>query len=57
MQLDINPDWVSFATYAHVGDTLPGPITQGYNALPGMNFAPSHYLQPFSRDFFAVFAR
>ncbi|MGH9124348.1 MAG: hypothetical protein ACRDZ8_06430 [Acidimicrobiales bacterium] len=57
MELDINPEWVSFATFAHVGDAVPGPITQGNNVLSGMNFAPSHYLQPFSRDFFAVFPR
>jgi hypothetical protein len=50
MQLDINPDWVNFATYA------PGQVgVVGQNLLPGMVFAPSHYLVPFWRDFVAVF--
>jgi hypothetical protein len=57
MELDINPEWVSFSTFAHarglVGQTLAG----GANLLAGMYFQPGHYLQPFSRDFFAVFAR
>ncbi len=52
MQLDINPDWVNFATYQTVGAS-----TIGTNLLPGMYFPPSHYLGGFWRDFVAVFAR
>ena len=56
MELDINPEWVSFATYTHAG---PGPstITGAANLVSGMYYSPYHYLQPFSRDFFAVFGR
>jgi len=50
LQLDINPDWVNFATY----DTTPGGLV-GTNLLPAMVFPPSHYLVPFWRDFIAVF--
>ncbi|MBV9660259.1 MAG: hypothetical protein JO337_03795 [Acidimicrobiales bacterium] len=53
MELDINPQWVSFATYVH-----PAPdLTTGSNILSGMFYSPSHYLQPDARDFFAVFSR
>ncbi len=50
MQLDINPDWVSFATFSDTGSGLVGT-----NLLPTMYFAPDHYLAPFWRDFVAVF--
>ncbi len=53
MELDINPEWVSFATYTHNGAAISG----GSDLLSGMFFAPNHYLQPASRDFFAVFTR
>ncbi|WP_298338048.1 hypothetical protein [Ferrimicrobium sp.] len=53
MQLDINPDWVNFATY-----TDPGPNgIVGTNLLSAMIFPPVHYLGPFWRDFVAVFLR
>ena len=56
MELDINHEWVSFATFTHPGGAGSGaPV--GTNLLPDMYFAPNHYLAPFSRDFFAVFAR
>jgi hypothetical protein len=32
-------------------------IVGAANLTAGMYFGPGHYLQPFSRDFFAVFAR
>jgi hypothetical protein len=57
MELDINPEWVSFSTFAHVGSTGGGGSIGGVNLLAGMYLAPAHYLQPYSRDFFAVFAR
>ncbi len=53
MQLDINPDWVNFATYT---DSVGQGIV-GVNLLPSMIFAPVHYLGAFWRDFVAVFER
>jgi hypothetical protein len=53
MELDINPEWVSFATYSHSA----GAVSGGADLVSGMYFPASHYLQPDSRDFFAVFAR
>lgn len=57
MELDINPEWVSFSTFNHSGGITHGPITGDANLLPGMHLSPSHYLEPFDRDYFAVFAR
>jgi hypothetical protein len=57
MELDINPDWVSFSTYTHAGGFAGAGIIGAANLLGGMSLPPGHYLQPFSRDFFAVFAR
>ena len=54
MQLDMNPEWVSFATFSRTG---AGGALTGTNLLPGMYYAPSHYLEPYSRDFLAVFAK
>jgi hypothetical protein len=52
MELDINPEWVSFDTYT------AGPSgVVGAKLLPAMWFSPLHFLTPFWRDFFAVFAR
>ncbi len=56
MELDINPEWVSFSSFTHAGGVAGGGLITGANLLSGMYFSPSHYLQPFSRDFFAVFA-
>jgi hypothetical protein len=56
MELDINPEWVSFSTFAHAGGVAGGGLIAGTNLVAGMYFQPGHYLQPFSRDFFAVFA-
>ena len=53
MELDINPEWVSFATYAHTGPT----ITSEASLVPGMYYGPARYLQADSRDFFAVYSR
>jgi hypothetical protein len=57
MELDINPYWVCFSTYTHAGGIAGGGILAGANLLAGMSLSPGHYLQPFARDFFAVFAR
>lgn len=56
MELDINPQWVSLATFTHTAGIGSGGVT-GINLLAGMYYQPDHYLQPFSRDFLAVFAR
>jgi hypothetical protein len=56
MEMDINPEWVSLSIYTHAGGIGHVGIT-GTNLLSGMYFSPFHYLQPASRDFFAVFAR
>jgi hypothetical protein len=56
MELDINPEWVSFATFTHAGP-IGSPVAGGQNLLPTMHEYPDHYLQGHSRDFFAVFAR
>jgi hypothetical protein len=57
MELDINPEWVSFSTFAHARGLAGQSLIGGANLLAGMYFQPGHYLQPFSRDFFAVFSR
>lgn len=56
MELDINPEWVSFATFTHTSGIGDGAPT-GTNLLQGMYYSPDHYLQPYTRDFFAVLAR
>ena len=57
MELDINPEWVSFSTFTHAGGIAGTGVIAGANLLTGMYYPPGHYLQPYSRDFFAVFAR
>jgi hypothetical protein len=49
MELDINPQWVSFCYYAGAG--------AGNVLLPGMNYGPSHWTSGSSRDFIAVLLR
>ena len=56
MELDINHEWVSFATFTHPAG-LGGEPPIGANLIPGMYYSPDHYLAPYSRDFFAVAAR
>jgi hypothetical protein len=56
MELDINHEWVSFATFTHSGG-LGGGTPIGANLIPGMYYSPNHYVAPYSRDFFAVWAR
>jgi hypothetical protein len=56
MELDINPEWVSFVIYHHPG--IPGIVPPiGTDLIPSMYFPPNHYLAPASRDFFTVSAR
>ena len=54
MQLDINPDWMSFMYYLpkhHPGD--PSPV----NLLPDQVQPPDRYYEGANRDFTAVYAR
>lgn len=52
MELDINPEWVSFDTF-----TGAGPTVTGTKLLDSMYFPTNHFLTPFWRDFVALFAR
>jgi hypothetical protein len=56
MELDINPQWVSMSTYVPV-PFAPSDQVQGTPLLSGMNYGPTHWLEPSSRDFLAVFTR
>jgi hypothetical protein len=49
MELDINPQWVSFCYYTGAGT--------GNVLLPGMNYGPSHWISGSGRDFIAVVVR
>jgi hypothetical protein len=52
MELDINPDWMSFEYYLHgTGRTRP------VNLLPNQLQPPNRYYSPARRDFTAVYAR
>jgi len=53
MQLDINPDWMSFQYYLHDESAHPRPV----NLLPDQVQPPDRYYSPASRDFTAVYAR
>nr|MDQ2729306.1 hypothetical protein [Actinomycetota bacterium] len=52
MELDINPEWVSFDTFT--GD---GSAVTGTKLLASMYFPTNHFLAPFWRDFVALFTR
>ena len=51
MEMDINTYWTSFITYRHPGPREPA------NLLADMDRAPTRYLTPDDRDFFAVYVR
>ncbi len=53
MQLDINPDWMSYMYYLHDMSARPKPI----NLLPNQMQQPNRYYSPANRDFTAVYAR
>jgi hypothetical protein len=53
MELDINPDWMSFMYYLHSQSANPRPV----NMLPNQAQAPTRYYAGSSRDFTAVYAR
>ncbi len=52
MELDINPQYVVFVAYRHVGSNLVGA-----RLVPTMHYGPERFLNPQPRDFFAVFSR
>ncbi len=51
MQLDINPEWPTLNTYRHRQGLLPTMVVPNYQQ------APTRYLVPDDRDFFAVYRR
>jgi hypothetical protein len=53
MQLDINPDWMSFMYYLHDESSNPRPV----NLLPDQMQPADRYYSPASRDFTAVYAK
>ena len=53
MELDINPNWVTFNLFSHPDPSNPSTTT-GTKLLPDMRRTPSRYLGPDSRDFTAV---
>ncbi len=52
VELDINPDWVAGYLYVHGGR---GPT--GSPVVPGQLGIAGRFLEPYSRDFFAVLTR
>ena len=57
MELDINTDWVNFATYAPTPDTAPASAANGTMLLNTMNSGPDRYFASWwSRDFFTMSA-
>ena len=58
MELDINTDWVNFATYAPKVPTGPATATNGSDLLPNMTGTPARYFESWwSRDFITMSAR
>jgi hypothetical protein len=58
MELDINTDWVSFATYHPHSPTGLATAANGTDLLPGMVGQPDRFLQSgWARDFFTMSAR
>jgi len=55
MELDINPQWVIFASYTD-GPGSP-PSTYGAKLLASMYYSPEHFFSPDWRDFVGVFVR
>lgn len=53
MELDINPDWMSFMYY--LNDMTPNP--KPVNLLPNQIQPPDRYYSPVSRDFTVVYAK
>ena len=56
MQLDINPQWPIYSTYAtSPGQPNPANVT-GWNLISGMNYSPNLFLAGNGRDFFSIFS-
>ena len=53
MELDINPNWVTFNLYSHPNASDPAATT-GTKLLPDMRRTSDRYLGPDSRDFTAI---
>jgi Phosphodiester glycosidase len=53
MELDINPDWMSYMYYQDNQSANPRPV----NMLPDQTQPANRYYSPASRDFTAVYAR
>lgn len=56
MELDINPEWVTFNVYAHPDAANPASI-DARKLLPDMQRPATRYLGADSRDFVAIYAR
>ena len=58
MELDINTDWVNFATYDPASAGAPATPVNGTLLLPGMTGTTRRYFESWwSRDFFTMSAR
>jgi len=58
MELDINPDWVNFASYSPSTSKGPASATNGTDLLPTMVGQPNRYFESWwARDFFTLSAR
>jgi len=58
MELDINPAWPTFATFAPVPANGPATASDGTNLLPGMQGQPYRFFELFwPRDFITLSAR
>jgi len=58
MELDINPDWVNFATFKPAVGGTAATAANGSDLLTDMSASPAHYFASWwSRDFFAASAR
>jgi hypothetical protein len=55
MELDINTDWVNFASYTPATPTGAATPANGAELLPGMSGGPDRYFQSWwSRDFITM---
>jgi hypothetical protein len=58
MELDINTDWVSYATYSPSVPNAPATPADGTDLLPTMSGSPGRYFANWwTRDFFTMSAR
>jgi hypothetical protein len=57
MELDINPDWPIFATYAPPGGRGPAAPANGHVLIPGVRGADTFFQSWWARDFVTMSAR